>query len=142
MSWSYIFIILTLLFWGVTPSLDKVALTGKGASPLSGLVVRSTAIMFAILIFSLFRRDMLSNAFSLPLKNIVFFALSGICAGLFGVLTYYTALKQLPSSVVVPLCSIYPLIAAILGVLILKENFNLYKFVGVIFIVIGVWLVK
>jgi len=140
MNWSYTFIILTLLFWGIAPLLDKIAL--KGANPVSGLVVRSATIMIALLVFSLFSKDTLSNALRMPLKNIVFFALSGLCAGLFGILAYYTALKQLPSSIVVPLCSIYPLIAAILGFLILKEDFSLYRFAGVIFIVIGVWLVK
>ena len=141
MGWSYLFIVLTVLFWGVAPLFDKFAL--KSADPLTGLVVRSIAVLVAIIVaFNFFAKGTFSSALRLPLKTIILFSLSGIFAGFLGMLTYYSAVKKLPISVVVPLCSTYPLIAALLGMILLKEGFSLPKLIGVIFIVIGVWLVK
>ena len=140
MTWSYSLILLTIIFWGGTAIIDKVAL--REATPLAGLLIRSIAVLTSLIIFSFFARDIFTEAFKLSPKTIILFCLSGICAGLLGMLTYYSALKNLPSSIVVPLCSTYPLVAAILGMLVLKEGFSLPKLFGVILIVIGIWFVK
>lgn len=140
MNWSYIFIILTIFFWGSAAVCDKVAL--REAHPLSGLAIRSTAVIIAILLSGVFIRKMFTVPTKLPSRSILLFILSGLFAGFFGMLTYYSALKKLPTSVVVPLCSVYPLIAALLGTIILKEEFSLIKLLGVILIILGVWLVK
>ena len=137
---SYVLIFLTVLFWGGTAIIDKIAL--REATPFAGLLIRSIAVLFSLIVFNLFARDLFVAAFKLPLKTIVLFCLSGIFAGLLGMLTYYSALKNLPSSIVVPLCSTYPLVAAVLGMLVLKEGFSLPKLFGVVLIVIGIWFVK
>lgn len=138
--WAYLFIVLTVLFWGIAPIFDKIAL--EEASPLSGLIIRSTAVFLSLLIFGLFMRDTLLGSFKLSSKALLLFVLSGLFAGLLGMLTYYSALKSLPSSIVVPLCSVYPLISALLGMLLLAEGFSWLRLLGVVLIILGVWLVK
>lgn len=137
---SYTFIFLTVLLWGTAPIFDKIAL--REGQPLIGLIIRSLTVIPFIIISGFFVKGVYSSAFKLPAKTILLFSLSGISAGVLGMLTYYSALKRLPSSVVVPLCSTYPLIAAFLGMVVLKEGFSFSKLAGVILIVIGIWLVK
>ncbi len=137
---AYLFIVLTVLFWGTAPLFDKLAL--KEAPPLSGLIIRSIAVFSSLIILSFFMKKDFFGSFKLSYKVILLFSLSGIFAGLLGMLTYYSALKSLPSSVVVPLCSVYPLVTAILGMLLLAEGFSWLRLLGVILIIIGIWLVK
>lgn len=137
---AYLFIVLTVLFWGLAPLFDKIAL--REASPLLGLIIRSVAVFFSLLILSFFMKENFFVSFKLPFKTIFLFSLSGIFAGLLGMLTYYSALKSLPSSIVVPLCSIYPLITTLLGMFLLAEGFSWVRLLGVILIILGVWLVK
>lgn len=138
--WPYFFIALTVLFWGTASIFDKIAL--KEANPMAGIVIRSIMVFASLVLLNFFIKDLFAVSFKLSSKTILFFCLSGLFAGLLGMFTYYTALRSLPVSVVVPLCSVYPLIAALLGMLILHEGFNLAKLAGVIFIILGVWLVK
>ena len=136
---GYIYIILTVLLWGLAPILDKVAL--KGSSPLAGIFVR-TLVVFALIGLSfpwLYKEKLLS---ALSLRSVIFFILSGICAGFLGMITYYSALKVLPSSKVVPLCSTYPLISAVLAVVFLGESLTWVRFLGIILIITGIFLVK
>jgi len=135
--WFLLF--LTIIFWGTAPILDKIALN-KG-TPLQGLVIRSVAIMVVLCIGLLFTGK-LKEAFNVDVKSMAFFAASGIVAGLLGVFTYYSALKVGNASRIVPLASVYPMIAFILGVLILKENFTFTKLLGTLFVVLGVFLLK
>ncbi|HEC69675.1 MAG TPA: hypothetical protein ENI31_05285 [Candidatus Omnitrophica bacterium] len=137
---AYLFIVLTVLFWGAAPIFDKVAL--REAYPLSGLIIRSIAVFLSLIILSFFMKDTFFSSFKLSFKSIILFSLSGVFAGLLGMLTYYSALKSLPSSVVVPLCSVYPLVTALLGMLLLSEGFSWLRLLGVILIIIGVWLVR
>ena len=136
----YIYVIFTVLLWGVAPIMDKLAL--KSTDLFWGMWARSTTIfIFMSVIFILGRRyNILFHNFS-P-KGLFLFSLSGIVAGLLGMFSYYSALKVLPSSKVVPLCSTYPLVAALLSVLILKEELTLLRFLGIILIILGIWLVK
>jgi len=134
---AYFFIFLTVVLWGLAPILDKFAL--KEASPFSGLIIRTLAVAGGLLFLC---PVFFKYKIKITASSIFFFALSGLCAGLLGMITYYSALKRLPASVVVPLCSTYPLISAILGILILKEEFTLLRFIGILLIISGVWLVK
>jgi transporter family protein len=72
----------------------------------------------------------------------VLFSASGIVAGLLGVFTYYSALKTGNASRIVPLASVYPMIAFILSVLFLKENFTATKLLGTLFVILGIFLLK
>ncbi len=131
--------LLTVIFWGVAPILEK---SGLGSvDEFTALFIRSTAIFIILLIF-FSASGRLSSLSKVSLKTIVLFSLSGICAGLLGMWTYFKVLKDNPSSRIVPLVATYPLITALLGVFILKEGFSWSKTIGTLLIVGGILLVK
>ena len=70
------------------------------------------------------------------------FGTSGVMAGLLAMWTYYTALKAGATSKIVPISACYPLVTALLSVLILKEGITVPRVMGTALIVLGIWLVK
>jgi transporter family protein len=75
-------------------------------------------------------------------KSLLLFGASGMMAGLLGMWTYYTALKMEATSRIVPIAASYPLVTALLSVLILREGVTLPRIFGTALIVIGIWFVK
>jgi len=135
----WIFIILTIICWGSAPILEKYGL--RDIDPFSAVFIRSVAILFMLVIaFSFTGR--INVLWKTPPKTILVFTISGFLAGLAGMWTYFKALKMAPSSKIVPLVAIYPLLTAILSMLILKEEFSWLRIMGTILIVIGIILVK
>ena len=136
---SGILIFFTVIFWGIAPIIDKAAL--KNSTPFIGMVVRGIFIgitMSLIFLFSGRMKDIIST----DKRSLLYFCISGLLAGALGVLTFYKALELDSTSKVVPLAATYPLVTAILGVTLLGESITIYKLVGIVFIVIGILLVK
>lgn len=140
MSQMWLFILLTIICWGSAPILEKYGL-GGGIDEISAVFIRSVAI-FLMLIVAFSFSGRVSVLWKAPPKTILVFTISGFLAGLAGMWTYFKALKMAPSSKIVPLVAIYPLLTAILSVLILKEQFSWLRILGTILIVAGVLLVK
>jgi len=132
-------LLLTALLWGVTPVLEKIGL-GK-TDPLTGVTIRSLAVTIGLLLY-LISTGRISKVFQVDIKTASIFITTGLIAGLFAMLTYFTALKKGATSQVVPIAATYPLIAAALSVLILGEKVNPARIIGTLFIVIGVWFVQ
>jgi transporter family protein len=129
----------TAVLWGATPILEKVGLAKL--DPLIGVTLRSLIVTAGLLILTLVLgkgRDLLA----VDGKSFLIFGASGMMAGLLGMLTYYTALKMEATSKIVPIAACYPLVTALLSVLILKEGLTLPRVIGTALIVSGVWLVK
>lgn len=135
----FLLLIVTAILWGITPVVEKVAL--KSTDPLTGLVIRSIFVAFVLLIICSVTGKW-SQVMNTSARDKIFFCLSGLMAGLLGMLTYYFALKISPASKAVPIAATYPLVAAILGVIFLGENVTLLRIIGTVFIIAGVWLVK
>ncbi len=134
-----IFLILTAFFWGMAPIFDKIGL--RGADVLPALTFRSIVVTIFLLLatFVCKKTDAL---FNMDMKTTVALSLSAIFAGLLGMLTYYYALRLGAISRVVPLAATYPLITAFLSIVILGESITVYRIIGIVLIVGGVWLVK
>ncbi len=135
----FILLIITIMLWGSTPVIEKMAL--QTTDPFIGLVIRSLFVAFILIIVCLVSGKW-SEVLDTPLKDKVLFSFSGLLAGLLGMYTYFLALKIIPVSKAVPIAASYPLVAAILGVVILGESVTLLRVMGTLFIIIGVWLVK
>ena len=134
-----VLLIITVLLWGTTPIIEKIGLTK--VDPLIGVTIRSTIVtigLFALTILLGKGRDFLG----VDGKGFLIFGASGIMAGLLGMWTYYTALKMGATSKVVPIAACYPLVTALLSVLILREGVTLTRVIGTGLIVMGIWLVK
>ncbi len=132
-------LIITALLWGATPIIEKIGLAK--VDPLIGVTIRSTIVTVGLLmlIFLLGKGRSLTE---LDGKSILIFGASGVMAGLLGMWTYYMALRIEATSKIVPIAACYPLVTALLSVLILKEGITLPRVIGTALIVSGIWLVK
>ena len=135
----FILLFLTAILWGSTPILEKIGL--RNTSPLIALTIRSIGITIALLI-TLGCLGKIKAIFSVSAKTAMVFVASGIMAGLLGMWTYFGALKAGATSKIVPIAATYPLITAILSIIILKENVTVARLIGTLLIIAGVWLVK
>ena len=133
------FVILTVMFWGATPVLEKIGL--RNADPLIGVTIRSLAVTIALIGYVIIA-GRVKDLIHVEGRTLAIFSITGIMAGLLGMVTYFFALKNAPASEVVPIAATYPLVSAVLSFLILGEQFTLIRFAGTIFIVLGVWLVQ
>jgi transporter family protein len=75
-------------------------------------------------------------------KGFLLFGTSGLMAGLLGMWTYYTALRMEATSKIVPIAASYPLVTALLSILVLREGVTLPRVIGTALIVVGIWFVK
>jgi len=136
---TYLLLFLTALLWGATPILEKIGL-GK-TDPLTAVTIRSFVISIILIIF-LAVTGKLKNLFNLEPKTIIIFSISGFMAGLLGMWTYFAALKLGATSKIVPIAAAYPLVTAILSIIILKEGVTIMRLMGTALIIAGIWLVK
>lgn len=131
-------LILTVFLWGATPVLEKIGL--GSVDPLTGVTIRSIAVAVALVIY-LVLSGKARQLFQVDHKALIIFSVTGLMAGLVGMLTYFTALKRGTASQIVPIAAAYPLVTAILSVLILGENVTILRLIGTILIVVGIWFV-
>jgi transporter family protein len=134
-----ILLIVTALLWGVTPIIEKIGLTK--VDPLIGVTIRSAIVTVGlfILTFALGKGKALMEVDG---KGFLLFGASGLMAGLLGMWTYYTALRMEATSKIVPIAASYPLVTALLSILILREGVTLPRVIGTALIVVGIWFVK
>lgn len=127
------------MLWGSTPILEKIGLAK--VDPLIGVTVRS-AIVTAGLFILTFLLGKGRALIEIDGRSILLFGASGMMAGLLGMWTYYGALKMEATSKIVPIAACYPLVTALLSVLVLKEGITFHRVLGTALIVSGIWLVK
>lgn len=132
-------LILTALLWGSTPVLEKIGLSK--VDPLTGVTIRSIAVTLALIAY-LILTGKIRQVFNIDFKTVTIFSATGIMAGLLGMITYFAALKKGATSQIVPIAATYPLVTAILSILILREHVTPLRLVGTIFIILGIWFVR
>jgi transporter family protein len=136
---SIFLLLVTMVLWGSTPLIEKLGL--KDVDPLTGIFVRSLAIAVILFVVYLFT-GRLHELTKISVKNFSLFAASGIMAGLVGMWTYFYLLKDGMTSKIVPIAASYPLITAILSVLVLGEQVTVQRMIGIILTIVGIILVK
>ena len=132
-------LIVTTLLWGATPIIEKIGLAK--VEPLIAVTIRS-AIVTAGLFILTFLLGKGKALMEVDGKGLLTFGASGMMAGLLGMWSYYTVLKMEPTSKIVPIGACYPLVTALLSVLILNEGVTMQRLIGTALIVGGIWLVK
>ncbi len=132
-------LIITALLWGATPILEKLGLAKT--DPLTAVSIRTISVAVILLVF-LAVTGRIKEVMQVDARTVIIFVVSGLMAGVLGMLTYFGALKLEPTSKIVPIVAAYPLITVILSVLILKEGVTLLRLAGTILIILGIWLVK
>ncbi len=131
-------LIVTTLLWGATPIIEKIGLAK--VDPFIGVTIRSAIVTVGLLILT-FLLGKGKALMAIDARGFLIFGASGLMAGLFGMWTYYTALKMEPTSKIVPIAACYPLVTALLSVLILNEGVTIQRVIGTSLIVAGIWLV-
>ncbi len=132
----FIFVILTIILWGIWGFFGKLAT--KYNSPLT-----ITAISYFIApLFSLFIllkiRGHTLNLAPLPLLLIFITTTTAVL----GSIVYYSALSKGHASIVVSLTALYPVITICLSVLFLNEKFTFIQLVGFFMIFFGAVLIN
>ena len=132
-------LVITMLLWGTTPILEKIGL--RGVDPLTGVLIRSLTITVILLVIYIAKGRM-HELVDVGVRNFSLFAASGIMAGLVAMWTYYYVLKGGMTSKIVPIAAAYPLVTALLGIFILKEEVTVQRIIGILLTIIGITLVK
>jgi transporter family protein len=136
---DYLFAGIAMVFWGIAPVLGKLGL--GDLQPLAALTIRSM-IISVLLITLVTIRGQWGLVAGASTKDIAFIGLEGICAALLGQLAYYYALKFGEVSRVSPIVSAFPLVALVLGIIILGEKVTIYKIIAGLLIVSGIVLMR
>ncbi len=135
----WLFIIITVVFWGTSPIFEKTAL--KSISPAEGVLLRSIVIMIFMAAFVGISGNY-DGLRALNWKVFAFIAIGAVLSGALGQMTYFSALKFERASVVVPIVASFPLMTVILSASFLGEQVTLWRVMGAIMVVAGVILVK
>src|SRR5215207_11497196 len=129
-----IFSLLTVLMWGLWGFFGMLALE-KRMAPTTVFLAETlvSALIAVVLVLAVVQRHD-----SQPLYSTV--NIYGILSGLVlavGLLFYYLALERANVTVVVPLTATYPVVAVLLGYVLLRERPSPLQWVGVILVVVG-----
>src|SRR4030067_174818 len=84
-------LIVTTLLWGVTPIIEKVALTK--VDPLVGVTIRSALVTAGLFVLT-FLAGKGKALMEVDGRSFLLFGASGMMAGLLGMGAYYSALKK------------------------------------------------
>lgn len=128
--------IVMLLFFGVWGITAKLAMKQIGLQIVIWAQVASTAVF--PLYFVLFK-DML------PLKletGAIAWALVTGALGIGGTIMLYLLLRVAPTSIIIPLSSLYPLITIVLSFLILREQITPQQWIGIAFALAAIALLS
>ena len=133
------FIILTIIFWGIAPLFGKMGLVK--VEPVVGLALRTFIVSIALLVICLVTGKF-AGLSQITMRDAFLISAEGICSSLLGHYTYYYALKLGDVSKVTPIISVYPVVTVFAAIMFLGEKFTWNKLVGLIVIIVGVILVK
>ncbi|NSW56686.1 MAG: DMT family transporter [Armatimonadetes bacterium] len=131
--------LIAVFAWGAAGLFDKLGV--RGADPFAAVLVRMVFGTLMVLVLCLATGRM-RHVTAFPPTTYAFLAGSALFGALVGQLAYYVAIKHAPVSLVVPVTATYPVVAALLAVLVLKEQPTVGKFVGVLLVVAGLALVS
>lgn len=136
---AFLWAVITACIWGVVPILEKLGLAKT--EPFVALFYRCLGVILGILVLGIFvlKPEQIK---AVPPRSIALFVVAGFLASFAAQITFYHALKIGDVSRVVPISGAYPLIAFLLGILVLGESVTLMKVLGVILIIGGAWLLK
>jgi transporter family protein len=136
----FYFALLTAVVWGIVPVLEKMGLSK--IDPLAGVLIRSCGVIVGMTTLVLFKTDLLKLALKAELRTIFFLLIGGLMASILGQMFFYTALKEGEASKLVPIAGAYPLVSFLLGLVFLGETFTLAKVCGVLFVILGLFLLR
>ena len=132
--------LLAALTWGCVPVLEKIGLSKIPVFP--GLLIRCLGVILGAIILLVWKHDVIRESLVKVTPAWGYLIAGGFLASVVGQIFFYNALKDGEASKVVPLAASYPLISFLIGVIFLAEKLTLAKVGGLLFIILGVVLLK
>jgi bacterial/archaeal transporter family protein len=126
--------LLVASIWGITPIFEKLSLVK--ATPLTVITLRfifTTACVIALSLVTGRYREIAS----VDGRTLLWIFLAGLLGGVFGLLIYFSVLKQDLTSKIVPIAATFPLFTALYAFIFLHENISIERLVGIVLIVLG-----
>ncbi|MCS7145770.1 MAG: DMT family transporter [Nitrososphaerota archaeon] len=133
-GWVF-FAVLALFIWGVWGFMTRLVAASIGWREFT--VLASIGSVSSMIVFAILTRPSISH----PLSTYALTFLVGVL-GFLGTPMLYAALERNPSSIVIVATSLYPLVAIILSVLILKELPTARQAVGIALAIIALILIS
>ncbi len=138
---AFYFAMMTAIIWGIVPILEKMGVT-RIVAPLAGILIRSCGVIIGVLVLAIFSKGALKVALKADPPTILLLAASGFMASILGQIFFYNALKVGEASKVVPIAGTYPLVSFLLGIMFLGESLTFAKAGGVVFVILGLFLLR
>lgn len=136
---AFTWALLAAVCWGMAPLLEKIGL--KQVAPLAGLFYRSIGVLIGLVVLCLFLVKP-QQIKAVDGRSALLLIGGGLLASFLGQICFYNSLKLGEVSRMVPVSGSYPLLAFLLGVLLLGEALTPLKAAGALLIVGGLWLLK
>ena len=137
---AFLWAVLTACIWGIVPLMEKTGL-GSGVSPIAGVMVRSLGVVIGLIVLSCLGAPW-SALRTMGWPAFFLLAGGGFLASFVGQMAFYQALKSGVLSQVTPVAGAYPLVAALLGWIVLREPLTTPRLVGLALVISGVWLLR
>lgn len=138
---AFFWALLTACIWGIVPLMEKLGLGLQQTPPTVGVLVRSVGVVVGLVLFGWLWAPW-SALRSLGWMTWALLAGGGLLASFIGQLAFYQALRSGAVSQVTPVAGAYPLIAALLSWLVLREPLTVARLAGVVCVVVGVVLLR
>ena len=136
----YYWALLSALTWGCAPIFEKLGLAKVPV--FMGIYYRCLGVVLGAVLLMIFKFDIFKESIVHVPQGWWYLVIGGFLASIIGQIFFYHALKDGEASMVVPVGAAYPLIAFILGIIFLGEKITLAKSLGLVFILVGVFLLK
>lgn len=132
--------LLASLVWGCVPALEKLGLAKVPA--FAGLFYRCLGVLIGVILLLVFQLGSIKESFFVGKSGLLYLVAGGFLASVLGQIFFYQGLKNGPASMIVPVAASYPIISFVIGVVFLSEPLTLSKAGGVLFVVLGVFLLR
>lgn len=137
---AFTWAILAAIVWGFAPFIEKMGLVK--ADPVAGLLMRSVGVAVGGLLLLWDWPRLFAGVTAMGWQSATLLALGGFVASIVGQYAFYHAIKTGELSRVVPIGASYPLVAMLLGLIILREPLSLSRILGALLVVLGTILLR
>jgi len=137
---AFFWAILATLTWGCVPILEKMGLMKVPIFP--AIFFRCLGVLGGFTVLTLWKFQEIKEFTVSSAGGWWYLVLGGLMASIVGQIFFYHALQNGEASRIVPIAGAFPLVSFILGIFFLGEGVTMFKFLGVFFVVIGVFLLQ
>lgn len=137
---SFALALVAAFFWGSSSILEKWGL--KNADPVAGVVARTLGILVGLIIFMIIAPEVPRRFIQMDGRSKLALMGGGMMASVVAQIFFYRALKFGDVGRVASVGGAWPVFAFLLSVLIFHEPLTRGKWIGVLFVTMGVILLR